>query len=328
MSATTVDPSPYSPKAVWRARLRVFLRRLAYGFLVLFCLILLGWGVCYFLANLPRERRAAGYSFLQRAKLGAFNVLSATRLTLNNSEDDPVASPLPKVELFLDGKSKEALISNLPSSGEVFQPAYIRVDGDAFQAEAKLRGDSINHWAFPQKSWRIKLRPGQLVDGMGAFNLNLPRSATQLENWMGNELARRMEQGLLTPFSEMVHFRFNRVFDGVRLFLEQPNEDFLTRNGLPQGKIYVGDISTEDIYTLNKRRKLLFDDLSAWELRGGGVGEAASKYEMEALFKVLNEKDPLVRARSLYALVDISKELAYMALLELVNSTHIDNTQP
>ncbi len=326
MNTTTTVRTSYSRSALRRVWARLMLRRILVLALIVIGICLLGGAAAYYLANLPRERRTAHFTFLQRVKLGASNVVRATGLTINAHEDNPMGSPLTKVELFVDGASTDRLTSNLPASGEEYQPAYVRINGDSYQAEARLRGDSVNHWAFPQKSWRIKLKTGELVYGMASFNLNLPRTAIQIENWLGNELARRFESGLLVPLSEMVHFRFNRVFDGVRLLIEQPNEDFLARNNLPQGKIYVGDISTLDIYSLNKKRKLLFDDITAWELRGGGVGEADPKYEMAALFKVLKQSDLYKRAVGLASLVEMDQELAYMALLELVGSTHVDNT--
>ncbi|MCB0334003.1 MAG: CotH kinase family protein, partial [Bdellovibrionales bacterium] len=192
-----------------------------------------------------------------------------------------------------------------------------------FSADVRFRGDSVNHWAFPNKSWRIALRDGKFYQGMNEFNLNVPRVRTQIANWLGYDMAERLG-GLLVPHAEFVHFRLNRKFDGVRLLLEQPNQDFLQRNKLPVGKIFVGDVDSEQIYG-GEERPLLYLRSDAWDVKAPSVEE--SNGELQALVDVIkNEQDPYHFYDRMQSLVEMPALINYMALLELVGSVHVDET--
>lgn len=276
-----------------------------------------------YLARLPRERFAKRMGYWERVKLGGTKAFYSTYLTLSADEPNPKETRLPIFELYIKGKKLDKLVSNLPDSGKEYQSARIKVGGKEFKAEARLRGDSLNHWVFPNKSWRVYLAKDKFYEDMKEINLNVPRVETQIANWIGYEMGRRFDH-LLVPFAQNVHFRLNRVFDGVRLLLEQPNQDFLRRRNLSPGKIFVGDIDTAQIYG-NVPRKKLYQDPSGWSVRGPDDNVGLS--EIEELIKVINsEHNPYAFLYKMRELVDLDAITEYMALLELVGSVHVDET--
>ena len=180
-----------------------------------------------YLAQLPRERNTRRFSYWQRVRHGGEQMFSAVLLTLGAHHSDRKESKLPIAEIYIRGNRLDNLSSDLPESGGVPQKANVKIGGNEYAARVRFRGDSVNHWAFPQKSWRAMLSKGKFHNGVQVMNFNVPRVRTQISNWLGYQMASHFPL-LLVPEALNYHFRLNRRFDGIRLFLEQPNQDFLT----------------------------------------------------------------------------------------------------
>lgn len=284
-----------------------------------------------YLARSPRERRFANMPFWGRVVYGArLNSIYAWNW-LTAGEDDPKGTRLPVMELYIRRERLEALKVHLPESGRIYQPGLFKVrrKGEpnyVVGANLRFRGDSMNHWAFPQKSWRVKLKGDARYLGMRQFNLYLPRTKSQVPDFLGYQLAEDMG-GLVVPKVFPVHLRVNRQFDGMRVFLEQVNEDFFAHHHLSADRLFVGDIDFKDVYAYNDRQ-FLFQSTSGWEVvpttRGGS-------HSIEPIQRLLDTV-PLVRANpekfklEIERVLDVSGMLRYMAYLEIVNSVHVDKT--
>ena len=276
-----------------------------------------------YLSRVPRERHARDFTYFEKVKHGAKKTWGAIGLNLAAFHEDPQNSRLPIFEIYISGKRLDKLKEDLPESGTKYQKADVKFDGKEYKAQVRYRGDSINHWAYPQKSWRVQLTKGKFYKDMQILNLNVPRVKNQLSNWLGYEVAKTMGN-MLVPHSDYVHFRLNRQYDGVRLLLEQPNQDFLTKRNLPNGKIFVGDIDSEHIYG-GVKRKHIYKDSSAWEIRQ--AWDEPSPREMVALLRIIREEhNPYEFYRKINSIVDMDSLLHYMAMLELVGSVHVDET--
>lgn len=276
-----------------------------------------------YVSRLPRERHARNFSFAEKVIYGISNSVKATYLKMTAIQSDPGNTPLPIAELYMKGHRFDRLTENLPVSGRDYQKAELKIGDKTYKAEARFRGDSINHWAFPARSWRVKLRKGKFYNGMEYFNLVVPRSDNQIANWLGYQMAERFE-GILVPETEYVHFRFNRRYDGVRMLLEQPNQDFLRRRNLVPGKIFNGDISSEHIYG-EESRKHLYKDSSAWEVES--PTDNIQNIEMVELLRIIREEhDPYRFYELMQRIVDINGVMNYIALLDMVGSVHVDET--
>ncbi|MEZ4753943.1 MAG: CotH kinase family protein [Bdellovibrionota bacterium] len=304
---------------------RLRFKKLLRWLFVLVLIILLSKFVLDYIAGFPRERFAKDFGYWKRVWLGGKKAIYGTYLELVAPHDDPKASKLKVVDLFIKGQALDKLKSNLPESGSLYQSADFRIEDKIYQASARFRGDSINHWAFPQKSWRVRFKKGKDYEGMPLLNLTVPRVETQFANWLGYELGNRIG-GLLVPRAELVHFRLNRKFDGVRMLLEQPDQDFLINRNLATGKIYNGDIDSSQIYG-NVPRKPLYKDYSAWKLDVPGDEESPYPAEMIKLVKLIKDSDnPYEFFYSFRDLMDVQALASYMALLEIVGSVHVDET--
>lgn len=305
-------------RITYRARFRT-VRRLLLPFLLCFAVLFF---IAEYISRLPRERHARDYNFIERVVLGGKQAVHAAFLFISAEHEDGATSNLPIAELYIRGERLDKLKESLPASGRDAQDAKFYYADEVFKVKARYRGDSMNHWAFPQRSYRIDAKKTDDIDGMRSINLVVPRADTQIANWLGYEIARRMG-GLLVPDTDMVHFRLNRKFDGIRLLLEQPDQAFLRRRNLSPGKIFIGDISSEQIYGSQPRARL-YHEAGAWEVRA--PTEDIGRLELASLFRIIAQKDPYRLYYTLERLADVEGFLRYMALLEFVGSIHVDAT--
>lgn len=313
----------FNKQALRKAKLRLWIRRSPKILLALLVVGVSVYSFSIYLSNVPRERFARGYKFLERVWLGAETVARMTSLKLSAYHEDMKNTQLPVAEIYIRGKRIDKLKEALPNTNVSPEKAKIRIADKGYKGRVRFRGDSINHWAYPNKSWRVQLKDGEFYRGMQYFNLNVPRSESQMANWLGYQLARDMG-GVIAPHAENVHFRLNRKFDGVRLLLERPNQDMLIRRYFPPGKIFVGDIETEQIYGGAPRNRL-YSEPSAWTVRGPGNDQSLE--ELEAFLRtVSNDSDPYVFYDQMNSIVNMEALTKYMALLELVGSVHVDET--
>jgi hypothetical protein len=288
-----------------------------------------------YLANTPRERNARNYTYWQRVIAGAkFNYqLTLNKLTAH--QDDPANSQLPLVEIYIKKDRLQMLSEHLPESGKIFQAGMFKErlknkKDLVYNADLRFRGDSMNHWAFPQKSWRVKLKKDVRYQGLKQFNLYLPRSKSQIPDFLGYQLASKMG-GLIVPKAFPVHFRLNRKFDGLRVCLEQLNQDFLITNKINSDRILVGDIDFKDVYG-DQKRDHLFQEISGWEIISPNpnlsVNTNEGSRELRGIISALPlaETDPAKFKMEIEQFLDLQSTLKYMAFLEIVNSAHIDNS--
>jgi hypothetical protein len=241
------------------------------------------------------------------------------------AERDPYPqTKLPVAELRIDSSKMELLNQNLPTSGREPQLASLRVGERELSVEARYAGISINHWGMPWKSWNFKVQGEGDFLGLTVFNLMMPRSITQFENWLGNEMSRRMN-AVITPHSEFVHFRLNGKLNGMRILEEPVTPVMIARMGLPPGKLYHGDITTAQIYDGIPRPRL-FSTPSAWRVQSS-LTDNQGRGEMEALVRIIQTvHNPYDFFYQLPRVVNAESLTKYMALLEIISSVHIDET--
>ena len=145
------------------------------GTITLVALFVLRYIATEYFVNLPHERRDLKLSYQETLYSGIYQSYIVLKNFLTTPEVDFKNSKLPKVELFIRQSRIASLNSNLPYSGRVEKTAYLKVDKKIHKVKARYRGDSVNHWAYPVKSWRIIMPKGEFYQGMREFNLYQPR---------------------------------------------------------------------------------------------------------------------------------------------------------
>lgn len=281
-------------------------------------------GLSYYLANLPRERVQRNDTFLERLDLGAKSAWKAIIAYNTRSSDPGAASQIPQVNIAIPDLKIDDLKSNLPLSGQEIKIGKANVDGKWRPAEIRFNGISVNHFALPLRSWNVRFLDDGTFKGIKGFALIASRERSQFENWIGNELARRMG-GLLVPDSEFIRLKINGKFDGLRLLQEGIRQPFLKRRNLPPGKIFYGDITTAQVYGRDPREKL-FSDIRGWEAVSPEGWDSSTGEVSRIIDVVQNETDPKRFAARMKDLFEMDALIRYMAVLEIMGSVHIDET--
>lgn len=332
--STTQKPR-YNLAVIRKAKTKRLARGFFLGSLVLLALLFAAYTVLEYFAHIPVERSQMKFSYWERVQHGARMSWMALRASVVNTEMSPNESKLPAIKLVVQGNYLDELNSNLPTSGHTYFPGLLQLEGKSYKAKVRYRGDSLNHWAFPQKSWRVKLTQGKFYKGIQYFNLYQPRTQNQISEQLAYEMFDRLN-GILTPRAFYTHFRLNRRFDGLRMFLEQVNMDFLTLRGRIPGDILVGDIDSAEIYnTPVSQRKKLFgpEDAKNWRTISVHVDQGSTSVEnavhprLEELLKFLNLPLSVATLQNkLPEFIEMESTLRFMAGLDIMGSSHIDGT--
>lgn len=219
------------------------------------------------------------------------------------------------VNLIISKKHIKELYKNLPLSGNSYKNnSLIIIDNEIFIGKAKLRGDFFYHWAFPRKSWRFKTSKENLYNNTRKLNFIIPKHESLLSNHMSYILAKNLK--LLAPKSRLVDFSINGVYNGVRLMVEQIDENFLRNNNRMPNDIYKGDnIGQKEFIGVEVS---IFENAGIWEKPAfNNHYEEENKYPLYHFLKNLNNES--------LEHIDIKSFAAMSVLIDLSSSYHYDN---
>jgi hypothetical protein len=127
------------------------------------------------------------------------HLFRAAKLSLMSLDSPAKFSKLETVYLFASDSDITKLNSHLPHSGYSYVEGGMLIDDEISKVKLRYRGDSIYHWGYYKKSFRVKTKRKKLYKGMRKFNLIAPRSPEVLNNYLSYRLGKRL--GLISPVS-------------------------------------------------------------------------------------------------------------------------------
>lgn len=233
-----------------------------------------------------------------------------------NDEDkhiDPVETTrLPIVNITIDEKHYEKLIDatpmfdleknspvNLPYQKWAWSKAKFSLDGSPeYIADVRFRGWFYDHYRFPKKSWRIKLKRKKLINGQKYFNVVNPRPKAIINDTMSYEVLRK--SGFMMSQQRLVHTRINGEYAGIQFYFEHPDGKLLTRYNSPIGQIY-GEES--GFFSFAAMR-----NLDNWEIHSGEKSYAP----LNSLFDALANKGKPEFKKQIDEILDVNNYLHYL----------------
>ncbi len=141
-----------------------------------------------------------------------------------------------EIHLHVPGFSWDALLEDLPVSGESYRPMRIWNRGAWRKAKMRIRGNSGFHWLFEKRSLKVKTTKKNLMRGYRRINLTAKHPYVES---LAHEVA--LEWGLLAPESTPVTVFVDGKLYGTMRFLEEVDESFLRRHGRMPGDIFKGE---------------------------------------------------------------------------------------
>jgi len=245
------------------------------------------------------------------------------RLSLFSRSLDSVKSEssLETISLFVPESSLLQLNDNLPHSGFRYVKGMIRNGEKIEKVKLRYRGDTILHWGYPKKSFRIKTKKKSLFEGMRKFNVIAPKSHILVVNHLSYELARDL--GLMAPRSKMVNLVLNGRYQGIYVLVEQLEELTLRNSGRMPGDVYAGELFGKD-----RRHGIstkVFDHPGVWDkIAVNNHFEENSYAPLDRLTTLIHQPQTESIQEDLMNLLDVEAWGKFSAYQTLLQTFHFD----
>ncbi len=254
--------------------------------------------------------------------IAAAAVLSTTVDGL--SERQPVHG-IPVLDIHIDPAHIDSLNADLPWSGGTYWPAHMHYNSIHHEVRFRYRGAlTPSHYLGGKRSFRLAIKkPPQHMPFRRANVMN-PKSFNMLNNHMGLWIGGTM--GVAVPHDEMVFVRINDRDHGVMELCEQPDGHFERVRGAYHEQVPVlkGDFGPVQGRALGAIRPL-WTNAEHWQYVGD-ADSAETMAQLRELVSIINA-DPLdidARRDAIARLVDVDAFLRYIAAMQVVNTSHID----
>lgn len=234
---------------------------------------------------------------------------------------------LDTVELRVPGGGLARLEARLPSSKNQWVRAQAHFPGEERfrKVRVRYRGDNLHHWGLPAKSWRVRLRREEALQGQRTFEIILPRWRAATAYYLPLRAAKMLH--ITSPEARFVKLEVNgRRHGGVHLLTESVDEGFLRRRSRLPGDVYVGDMVLDDGLPREQASSLTLWALpGAWQKAAeNNKFEAGSIEPMRDLLDRLARNHDVVGHERLISRLDLPAWARLSAWQKLMAATHLD----
>ncbi|UCE59137.1 MAG: CotH kinase family protein [Phycisphaerales bacterium] len=134
-------------------------------------------------------------------------------------------------------------------------------EGVSRDVKVRVRGDLATHWAGERKSWRVKFKRDQPLDGIREINLVVLEDTKPLSEPFTNAVFKKL--GVMTLRNDFAILRINGALQGVYYQVEHFDKPFLAHLQRPDGTIF--DNTRAGIELSSWKAQVVKDDNSAWQ---------------------------------------------------------------
>ena len=244
------------------ASMTFFRRYRLHSYLLVTCA--LGGALLWSLAMLHSEWRA-GYVVLYQPT-NPINLLKYHAVGAYERLFRPYISSkkagLPIRRIYLPQQGLLSLEQHLPENIKKWQRGYLLFpDEKLHKIKLRFRGDNPFNWAYEKKSWRIKTRKSDLLEGRRTVNFVKPREASNLDLYLGHLIAGKI--GILAADVRLVELFINDRNHGVYIEMPDLDESFLRAHGIMPVNLYKGEQENQE--RLYGSEPFLFNNPALWE---------------------------------------------------------------
>ncbi|WP_157950305.1 CotH kinase family protein, partial [Vallitalea okinawensis] len=235
----------------------------------------------------------------------AYNSLTISNNPSNNSD-------LNSYYLNVDPNEFKSLSNDLPQSGEEYIDAYMKYEDEMHKVKLRFRGDNTWHWLYDKKSFRVKTKKDDLVEGVRKFNFVNPREKSMLVDYLEAELAKNM--GILTAEVQPIRLFINNKYVGIYLSIDQTDESFLRNNKRLPSNLYVGEVPG------------IWNEAHKWEkFAEYNVMEENDFGDLEILIEKVNQTKDEIFPYEIEKILDLDKYINWYGHMEISGSLHVDS---
>lgn len=218
-----------------------------------------------------------------------------------------------RVNFYINEQDQRKLLRNTPNSTKEWVNAQIlRPDTKLQQIQLRYRGDNPVNWLKFKKTFRIKTKKNELIDGFRRFDF-FTLKAEQFFPYIVSE-----KMNLINQSAKLYEVYINGESHGLYVRHEKMDELFLRKNKIMPVNLYKGTNNNVNAHIgLNKN---LFNNAEMWtKLAIFNQQELKDKSDLENFFISLNSNktDP-----SLNGYIDVDYFSKFEAFLTLTQNDH------
>jgi hypothetical protein len=228
-------------------------------------------------------------------------------------------SPLATYGLHLGNLELDKLDRRLPpkEGKQGYEKAWLEVGQGVFNGKARYRGTKHWHWAGPKKSWKVKLKRDEMLEGRQTFNFVNPSDPLPFGEEIVFDIARG--RGLMAPDYFPVRVMLNNAYMGLYYYRAQPDESLARESRRIPGSLYSGNrASISDQTGLSS----LWEEVANWrKVAAHTQPELTDTSELERLLRAVNADDRAAFAEFARDHLDVER-FAVMDALDIVFGTN------
>lgn len=235
---------------------------------------------------------------------------------------------LPVYELEIKDEDIKKMLNSLPEgfteeiyTNKVYVPAKLNFNDKEYKVEVRIRGDNSLHWEADKKSYLIKFKNDDLLEGgVKRLSFILPDdrkfAVEQFNNYRADKL------GLMHPESGFGNLIINGKNNGLYFLIENWSSEMVAKWGVPDASnFYGGDYSSEWID--GEFKDFIWDDIGMWEkLAEDDRFNFKHFSEIYKLIDLVNNGSDKEFNDSIFNLIDRENFIDWLVHQNLSASTH------
>ena len=216
-----------------------------------------------------------------------------------------------KIDFYISEQSQRKLLSDTPNSTKNWVSASILNDNNLQDIQLRFRGDNPGNWLKYKKTFRIKTKKDELINGYRRFDYHFLDAIYYLPFLISEKM------GLVNQSAKIVDVYINGESNGLFVQHEKMDELFLRKNKLMPVNIYKGSNNSQERHIgLNTN---LFNNPEMWtKISHFNQQDYNDKSDLRKFFKKLNfnEKNPNPTLDGFIDLEYFSKFEAFLTILQ------------
>ena len=234
---------------------------------------------------------------------------------------------LPVYGLYIDSEEKQEMDESLPDafgnitySSKLWVPAKLKYNDKTYDVEVRYRGDNAVHWNAPKKSYLIKFKTDEPLNGASRLSFIIPDDRYFVVEQFNNYRADKL--GLMYPASHFGNLKINGKNNGLYFIIENWSSEMLAKWGVSQESNFYGINEPIETPGINSKIKI-WDNLYRW---GKLIDDDHFSYnhytELYKLIDLLNNASDKDFFSSIFNLIDKDNFYSWQIHQELINSGH------
>ncbi len=220
----------------------------------------------------------------------------------------------PRIDFYVSEQSQRKLLSGTPNSTKNWVSASILNDNNLQDIQLRFRGDNPGNWLKYKKTFRIKTKKNELINGYRRFDYHLLDAIYFIPFLISEKM------GLVNQSAKIVDIFINGESNGLFVQHEKMDELFLRKNKLMPVNIYKGSNNSQERHIgLNTN---LFNNSEMWtKLSHFNQQDFDDKSDLNKFFQKLNsnKKNP---SSNLDGFIDLEYFAKFEAFLTILQNEH------